>query len=107
MLYGFWTWIPVVIVLFLIFYANKLPDMKKQAEAKLKEGKVLLNKKKKELEAKTNDVVGKVKEKQKKNLEAKKEKEAKEKALELDGEEVEITEEDLAFMPTDKNKDKK
>lgn len=107
MLYGFWTWIPVVIVLFLIFYANKLPDMKKQAEEKLKEGKVLLNKKKKELEAKTNDVVGKVKEKQKKNLEAKKEKEAKEKALELDGEEAEITEEDLAFMPTDKNKDKK
>lgn len=99
MIFGFWSWVPVVIIVFLIFYANRLPEMRKQAEEKLKEGKALLEKGKKELEAKANDVKQKAKEKQEAREKEKAEKEKVQKAMELDADEA-ISEEDLAFMPT-------
>lgn len=107
MLFSVWTWVPVVIIVFVIFYANKLPEMRKQAEEKFKEGKVLFEKKKVELTQKATQVAEKAKEKQKKMAEERAAKEEKAKVIELDGEEAEITEDDLAFMPTDKKEEEK
>ena len=107
MLFGIWTWIPVVIIVFVIFYANRLPEMKKQAEEKLKEGKVLFEQKKNELTIKAAEVAEKAKEKQKKMAEEKAAKDKKAKAIELDEEEVEITADDLAFMPKEDKKEDK
>lgn len=107
MLFGIWTWIPVVIIVFVIFYANRLPEMKKQAEEKLKEGKILFEEKKNELTIKAAEVAEKAKEKQKKIAEEKAAKEKKAKALELNEEEAEITKDDLAFMPTEDKKEDK
>ena len=105
MLFGFWSWVPVVLIVFLIFYANKLPEIRKQAEIKLKEGKVLLEKSKKELEVKASVIAEKAKEKQKKV----KEKASASKKDDNFGmeEEAEITVDDLNFMPTDTKKDDK
>ena len=63
MLFGFWSWVLVVIIVAVIFYANKLPQLKEQAEEKLKEGKVLLEKSKKDLEAKAIVLAEKAKDK--------------------------------------------
>ena len=95
MLFGFWSWVLVVIIVAVIFYANKLPQLKEQAEEKLKEGKVLLEKSKKELEAKAVVLAEKAKEKQKASAQT------KEKNLPATTEEEkeEITLEDLDFMP--------
>lgn len=105
MLFGFWSWVPVVLIVFLIFYANRLPEIRKQAEKKFKESKVLLEKSKKELEAKALVIAEKAKEKQKKV----KEKASASKKDENFGmeEEAEITVDDLNFMPTNTKKEDK
>lgn len=105
MLFGFWSWVLVVLIVAIIFYANKLPQLRQQAEQKFKEGKVLFEKSKKELESKANILAEKAKEKQN-TIKAAKAK----KQTEISDEEKEITIEDLAFMPTedkDKNSAKK
>ncbi len=106
MLFGFWSWVLVVLIVFVIFYANKMPELRAQAEQKLKEGKVLLDKSRKELEVKTAALTEKAKEKQKEVQ--KKAQERQQKNKEIFEDEKEITAEDLAFMPTDeKPKEKK
>ncbi len=104
MLFGFWSWVPVVLIVLAIFYANKLPELRRQAEEKLKEGKVILEKSKKELEVKAAVMAEKAKEKQKK-VKQKASEAKKEDNFGLE-EEEEITVEDLSFMPTDEKKDK-
>ena len=52
---GFWGWFFVVLVVGAIFYANKLPDLRKEAEEKMKIGLAALEKGKKELEKKVNE----------------------------------------------------
>jgi len=96
MFLGFWSWVLVVLIVAAIFYANQLPQIKAQAEEKLKEGKVLLEKSKKELEAKTSVLAEKAKQK-KTTVKVEK------KAPEFE-EEGEITAEDLEFMPKEKTK---
>lgn len=49
---GFWGWFFVVLIVGAIFYANKLPDLRKEAEEKMKLGLAALEKGKKELERK-------------------------------------------------------
>ena len=101
MLFSAWTWVPVIILIFLIFYANQLPDMKKKAEEKIKEGKVLFEKHKKDVQSKASSIAEKVKEKQK-------EKEAleKKKQQELNFEDEEnISVDDLSFMPDNSEKE--
>lgn len=106
MLFGFWSWVLVALIVFVIFYANKMPEFKAQAEQKLKEGKVLLDKSRKELEAKAAVLTEKAKEKQKEVQKMAQEKRQKNK--EIFDEEKEITTKDLAFMPIDeKTKEKK
>ena len=100
MLFGFWSWVLVVIIVAVIFYANKLPQLKEQAEEKLKEGKVLLEKSKKELEAKAIVLAEKAKEKQKASAQTK---EKKNPEITEEGNE-EITLEDLDFMPKEEKK---
>ena len=102
MLLGTWSWVLVILVIGGIFYANRLPQLREQAEKKLQEGKSLYEKSRKELEAKANIL----KEKQKAAQQKIKDK-AKAKAdaaAALDGDQ-EITIDDLAFMP--KNEDEK
>ena len=98
MLFGFWSWVLVIVIVGIIFYANKLPQLRKQAEEKLKEGKIMLEKSKKELEAKASVLTEKAKEKQQalKSVATKK--------TSLSDEEKEITIEDLAFMPKEETK---
>lgn len=103
MLFGFWSWVLVILIVAAIFYANKLPQLRQQAEQKLKEGKILLERSKKELESKANVLAEKAKEKQNTIKATKAKKEVK-----IPDEEKEITIEDLAFMPTkDKDEAKK
>jgi len=96
MFFDFWSWLLVIIIVAVIFYANKLPQLKEQAEEQLQKGKVLLEKSKKELEAKAVVLAEKAKEKQKAEAEKKAEEKQKTEAFE---EESEITVEDLEFMP--------
>ena len=100
MFFGFWSWFLVVIVVAAIFYANKLPQLRKQAEEKIKigvqEGKVLWEKSSKELAAKTAVLAEKAKEKAEQN-------QAKGTTAAAE-EKTEITAEDLAFMPTETEK---
>ena len=100
MFFGFWSWVLVVIVVAAIFYANKLPQLRQQAEEKIKigvqEGKVLWEKSSKELAAKTAVLAEKAKEK----AEQKQGKDTTEAMVEK----TEITAEDLAFMPTETEK---
>ncbi len=49
---GFWGWFFVVLIVGAIFYANKLPDLRKEAKEKMKQGLAALEKGKKELEKK-------------------------------------------------------
>lgn len=102
MLYGFWSWVLVILVVAAIFYANRLPQLRKQAEEKLKQGKdlgkILLEKSKKELETKTAILAEKTKEKQKSQ---------KSKTKPVAEETKEITTEDLEFMPKGKTKSNK
>ena len=100
MLFGFWSWVLVVIIVAVIFYANKLPQLKEQAEEKLKEGKVLLEKSKKELEAKAVVLAEKAKEKQKASTQTKE----KKTPVTTEEEKEEITLEDLDFMPKEEKK---
>ena len=100
MLFGFWSWVLVVIIVAVIFYANKLPQLKEQAEEKLKEGKVLLEKSKKELEAKAVVLAEKAKEKQKASAQTKE----KNTPATTEEEKEEITLEDLDFMPKEEKK---
>ena len=102
MFFGFWSWVLVAIIVAVIFYANKLPQLKEQAEEKLKEGKTLLEKSKKELEAKTVLLAEKAKEKQKTATKSK-----KAKKIDVFEEEAEITVEDLDFMPKETSKTEK
>ncbi len=48
----FWCWVLIIIVLAAIFGAGKLPDLKKEAEEKLKLGMAALEKGKEELNKK-------------------------------------------------------
>ena len=102
MLFGIWSWILVIAVIVVIFYANKLPELRAEAEKKMQEGKVLIQKSRKELEAKANVL----KEKQQAVQQKIKEKNKGKKATDID-DEKEITIDDLAFMPKTENKDKK
>lgn len=52
---GFWGWFLVVVIVAVIFGAGKLPDLKVQAEEKLKLLASAAEKGKKELEAKINE----------------------------------------------------
>ena len=52
---GFWGWFLVVVIVVVIFGAGKLPDLKVQAEEKLKLLASAAEKGKKELEAKINE----------------------------------------------------
>lgn len=52
---GFWGWFFVVLIVGAIFYANKLPDLRKEAEEKMKQGLAALEKGRKELEKKVNE----------------------------------------------------
>ena len=103
MFLDFWSWVLVVIVVAAIFYANSLPQLKEQAKEKFKEGKILLEKSKKELEAKATVITEKAKEKQKAEAEKKAEEKQKTNSFE---EETEITVEDLEFMPKETTKKK-
>lgn len=58
----FWCWVLIIIVIAAIFGAGKLPDLKKEAEEKLKLGMAALEKGKEELNKK-------LAEKAKKNVE--------------------------------------
>ncbi len=100
MFLGFWSWVLVVIVVAAIFYANKLPQLRQQAEEKIKigvkEGKVLWEKSSKELAAKTAVLAEKAKEKA--------EQKQGKNTTEATEEKTEITAEDLAFMPKETEK---
>ena len=100
MFLGFWSWVLVVIVVAAIFYANKLPQLRQQAEEKIKigvkEGKVLWEKSSKELAAKTAVLAEKAKEKA--------EQKQGKNTTEPVAEKTEITAEDLAFMPKETEK---
>ena len=96
MLLGTWSWILVILIVGVIFYANKLPELRAEAEKKIQEGKILYEKSRKELEAKANVLKEKQKETQQKIKEKAKAKATAEAALD---EEQEITIDDLAFMP--------
>ena len=100
MFLGFWSWVLVVIVVAAIFYANKLPQLRQQAEEKIKigvkEGKVLWEKSSKELAAKTAVLAEKAKEKA--------EQKQGKNTTEPVEEKTEITAEDLAFMPKETEK---
>ena len=100
MFFGFWSWVLVVIVVVAIFYANKLPQLRQQAEEKIKigvkEGKVLWEKSSKELAAKTAVLAEKAKEKA--------EQKQGKNTTEPVEEKTEITAEDLAFMPKETEK---
>ena len=102
MLFGMWSWILVILLVAVIFYANKLPELRAEAEKKLQEGKVLYEKSRKELEAKANVLKEKQQEVQKKI----KAKNQNKKSSTADDEDKEITIEDLAFMPEQQDKDK-
>ena len=52
---GFWGWFLVVVIVAAIFGAGKLPELKKIAEDKLKLGMDVVQKGKKEIEAKLNE----------------------------------------------------
>ena len=52
---GFWGWFLVVVIVAVIFGAGKLPDLKVQAEEKLKLLASAAEKGKKELEAKSRE----------------------------------------------------
>jgi len=99
MFLDFWSWVLVVIIVAAIFYANSLPKLKEQAKEKFKEGKILLEKSKKELEAKAIVIAEKAKEKQR--IENKEKTNTTDETLE---EEKEITIEDLEFMPKEEIK---
>lgn len=98
MFFGLWSWILVIIVVATIFYANRLPELRKKAEEKFEESKILFEKSKKELEAKASILAEKAKEKQ-----ASKAKNNEQ--LESDDSEKEITVEDLEFMPKETKKE--
>ncbi len=98
MFFGLWSWILVIIVVAAIFYANRLPELRKKAEEKFEESKILFEKSKKELEAKASKLAEKAKEKQ-----ASKAKNNEQ--LESDDSEKEITVEDLEFMPKETKKE--
>lgn len=74
---GFWGWFFVVLIVGAIFYANKLPDLRKEAEEKMKLGLAALEKGKKELEKKVAE----------RNKKAEQPAEEKEKSPEQDGNE--------------------
>lgn len=100
---GFWGWALVVVIVAVIFSAGKLPQLKEEAELRLKEGKKLLDKSKKELENKAIQLAEKAKE-----VKEAKEKQAAVKKTEfsLDDSE-EITADDLKFeIPETKPKKK-
>ncbi len=100
---GFWGWALVIIIVAVIFNASKLPQLKEEAELRLKEGKNLLNKSKKELENKAIQLAEKAKE-----AKEAKEKQASAKKVDfsLDDSE-EITADDLKFeIPEAKPKKK-
>lgn len=61
---GFWGWFLVVVIVAVIFGAGKLPDLKVQAEEKLKLLASAAEKGKKELEAKINEAKKKTRRKQ-------------------------------------------
>lgn len=103
MLFGFWSWVPVVLIVLAIFYANRLPELRKQAEEKLKVGKVILEKSKKELETKATVMAEKAKEKQK---QAKAKSSQAKKKDDFGMVDEEITMDDLNFMPTEDKKKK-
>ena len=61
---GFWGWFLVVVIVAVIFGAGKLPDLKVQAEEKLKLLARAAEKGKKEPEAKNNEAKKKTRRKQ-------------------------------------------
>ena len=57
MLFGFWSWVLVIAIVALIFAANRLPDLQKQAKEKIKSGAEAVRKGQKELQEKINQKV--------------------------------------------------
>ncbi|MBR1605816.1 MAG: hypothetical protein IJ660_06910 [Alphaproteobacteria bacterium] len=102
MLFGIWSWILVILIIGAAFYANKLPELRKQAEKKFQEGKVLYEKSRKEFETKATVL----KEKHQAIQQKIKEKNKEKKTLDVEDDEKEITIDDLAFMPEQQNKNK-
>ena len=81
MLFGFWSWVLVILAVAAVFMAHRLPELSEQAKEHIKTGAVALKKGQKDLQEKINK---KVKEK-KQAAEAKKK--AKEEAKKEDDEE--------------------
>ena len=69
MLLGFWIWVLAIILVAVIFAANKLPELQQQAKEKIKSGAEAVKKSQKELQEKINK---KVEEKKKSAAEKKK-----------------------------------
>ncbi len=58
---GFWGWFLVVVIVAVIFGAGKLPELRKEAEEKLKLGMAVLEKSKEELNKKIAEKAQKTK----------------------------------------------
>ena len=79
MLFGFWSWVLVILVVCGIFLAHRLPELQQQAKEQLKTGAEALKKGQQDLQEKIN----------KKVKETKKAAEEKKKAKEKDDEDLE------------------
>ena len=84
MLFGFWSWVLVILAVVAVFMAHRLPELREQAKEQLKSSAVALKKGKNDLQEKINK---KVKEKKQAAEEKKKAKEAKKDADKDDDEE--------------------
>ena len=83
MLFGFWSWVLVILLVVCIFMAHRLPELKQEATEHLKTGAAALKKGKKDLEEKINKKV------QEKKQAAEEKKKAKEEAKKEDNDEEE------------------
>ena len=57
MLFGFWIWVLAIIIVAVIFAANRLPELQQQAKEKFKSGAEAVKKGQKELQEKINKKV--------------------------------------------------